>query len=307
MLVRTLDAPLQGRFFSGVGADASSWLNLIPKQDGVKLSALEFRTALRSRLLLPHPAIPPGARCVCARAIPVDPFGIHLAKCNHLQRMTIGTHDAFRNELQQFVRSSGADCKAEVVGIFQPEGDTPDLRRMDLVINVAGEPQMLCDVTVVSPTEWDPGPSRDPLHAAELRKNRDYADSALKAGKVFIPIAVDHGGRRGPQFERFFNETVNRYSANTGGDREAIRGYWNRRLTVAVQRGLARALIQRAHRVACRALASNLAADFEIDATPAGHAAMGVAPALAQDPLEDRSWDYPDTGGAGLGCLKCAL
>lgn len=213
--------------------------------------------------------------------------------------------DALRDEIKQFVRSSGADCKTEVIGIFAPEGDKPDMRRMDLVINLPGESQVLCDVTVVSPTTWDPGPSSDSLHAAELRKIREYGESATRASKMFIPLAVEHGGKRGPQFERFFNETVNRYCANTGSEKEAVRGFWNRRLCVAVQRGLAAAVAQRAHRVACRALASNAGADGEILGTQHGHPALGTAPTLALDPLQDRPWDYAEVAGSGSGCLKC--
>lgn len=57
--------------------------------------------------------------------------------------------------------------------------------------------------------------------------------------------------------------------------------------------------------MSCKALASNLAADHEIRLTQAGHAAMGFAPALVLDPLQDKEWDYSVSAGSGLGCIKC--
>lgn len=176
---------------------------------------------------------------------------------------------------------------------------------MDLVVNIPGEVQVLCDVTVVSPSEWDPGPCHDALRAAEQRKIREYGESATRSGKVFVPLAIEHGGRRGPQFQRFFEETINRYSVNTGGDREAAKGYWNRRLAIALQRGLAHATVLRAHRVACRAFAANIAADSEIALTEPGHSALGTAPSNALDPLQDRLWDYPGQSGAGAEGWVC--
>lgn len=296
------DSELRARFASGRDDDARVWLNLVPKHDGVRLTNAEFSTALRSRLLVPHPYIPLGATCVCARAPPLDPYGSHLVKCPTLNDLTIGTHDALRDELKQFLICSGVDCKTEVRNVFIPEGETPDLRRLDLVVNIPGEPQQLYDVTVVSPTQWDPGPSQDPLLAAERKKSAKYGADAQKAGRVFTPLVFEHGGRRAPQCKRFFDQTVSRYAANTGASKDAIRGYWDRRLNVALQRGLARAIIQRAHRVSCRALASNRAAASEIQDTQQGHPPLGTAPPLSLDPLHDRSWDYTESAGTGSGC-----
>jgi len=117
---------------------------------------------------------------------------------------------------------------------------------------------------------------------------------------------MEQGGKRGLQLRRFYDEAINRYAANTGASRDAIRGYWDRRLAVALQRGGARALIQRAHRVACKAIASNKAASHEIESTDQGHAALREAPPTALDPLRDRCWDYTDAAGTGSGCWRAS-
>jgi len=257
-----------------------------------------------------YPFILAGARCVCAAAPVVDAHGVHLGKCKTLTNLTIGTHDAVRDVVQQMVKCSGADRKTEATGTFLPEGDSPDMRRIDLVVNVPGEQQTLCDVTVVAPattpSTLDPNSFdiADALHSAELRKMHKYGDAAFRAGKKFVALAVDHCGKMGPQFQRFFNQTVNRYCANTGYPADAIHGYWLRRILVAVQNGVAHSLIQRAHRVACRNISNNLAADGAASGDGTDHDSYTTAPADALDPLWDKTWDYPAGAGVVADCLR---
>ena len=196
-------------------------------------------------------------------------------------------------------------------------GDQPDLRRLDLVINIPGEVQVLADVTVTSPFSTDSHPSNthstpppvEPAEsravlAAERRKHCKYDSAASRSGKKFLALAMDHGGEWGPEFRQFFNTMVNHYNANTGYPTDAIAGYWLRRIQCALQRGLARALVQRAHRVACRAIASNLSADAGASGEGCVHDYFSTAPDVALNPLWDKSWDYPAGAGVVGDCVK---
>ena len=105
----------------------------------------------------------------------------------------------------------------------------------------------------------------------------------------------------GPQFTRFFEQTVNRYCVNTGYPKEAIAGYWLRRILVATHKGISQALIQRGHRVACRA---HLAADALAAGQEDSRVAHTAAPTCALDSLWDKTWDYPAGAGVPAECWR---
>eukprot|EP01032_Pedospumella_encystans_P028475 gene28475-32161_t len=63
-------------------------------------------------------------------------------------------------------------------------------------------------------------------------------------------------------------------------------------------------MIQRAHRVACRTIATNLAADAAASGEGTTRDTYSTAPADALDPLWDKAWDYPAGAGIVADCLR---
>jgi hypothetical protein len=64
---------------SGKSVEARAWLDAIPKSEAQTLSPMEFRTAFRNRLLIPHPQLLAHTTCTCGKD--VDCYGVHTQKC----------------------------------------------------------------------------------------------------------------------------------------------------------------------------------------------------------------------------------
>lgn len=244
-------------YTSGKSPEARAWLDAIPKTDATKMIASDFRTALRSRLLVPHPQLLALSKCSCGNEI--DPLGIHLQKCKKSNSLTDDTHNAIVGTLGEFIRSCGCSCKEEVTGIFR-NVEPADSKRMDLVVHDPSRPNILYDVVVSNAVSskviQGTSVNTKQCRIKELAKERYYRTHAEKAGMTFKGLAMEAHGKWGDDFHKMFKRFI-AHGVVTSGIPEAILiNYWRRRISMALQKGVANAINTRANRLCSRSLGS---------------------------------------------------
>lgn len=306
---KKLGIALYRRFLSASHPDCTAWVRAIPHCPANTLSNAEIGTAIRNRLLMPHPFIPAGRGCVCAGEHTIlDQFGIHLEKCKSMHSLTIATHDALTSLMEQFLRCSGVRCRREVTNIFLDGPALQDKSRIDLVVEEPGQPRTLIDVSILSPVTLEqehnmagiPGSLDQNLKQREHAKETRYGDKAKAANMKLVPMCYETTGRPGPQCQVYFNEAVNRYHDRTGFPAAAIRQHWVIKIQLTIQRHVAQALIHRARRINCGYVPVSRETEALIAETAAaldtGQEGPGPPPSFDEippDPSDDA------TGGVG--------
>lgn len=248
------DAAPLAIFLSSRSQYGTKWLTAVPRTPAVTMSGIEFQTALRARYVLPQPFIPVGSPCVCFRHVPLDAHGIHLAKCNDRQALTIATHDRVQGELQALFTACGKTVKLARAGMFARDEAPRDETRTDLIISEPGKANSTTDVRI---THAAPSPS-DQVNTATLRagtmaarseaeKRGKYGAKCKAIGLAFFPAVFDSAGYFGNEFVAIFHQITSHYARSAGIPPSAVRTYWARRIGVAVQSTGARAVLNRAY------------------------------------------------------------
>ena len=240
---------------SGKSKEAGAWLGAIPKTEALTMSASEFRTAFRNRLLIPHPQLLAHETCACGKD--VDPLGVHMQKCRLDGHLTNSTHNRLVACLAEMIRGCGQSVRVEVSGIFN-NVDPSSQKRMDLVVYDPGKPNQLFDVVVTNPVTQDVlGSNRVNQHATtkmQQIKERRYREVATAAGMLIHGAAIEVYGKWGDDFQNMFNHFVSLGSVISNCPREIIANYWRRRISVCLQSGVANAINTRTNRLTARTL-----------------------------------------------------
>jgi hypothetical protein len=222
-----------------------------------EIPAEEFRVIFRNRLILDHPFLPLGLSCSCSHKNDqphVDTKGIHLQKCKLKNQLTITTHDTVKETLRECIKACGTHCKSEIAGLLQPtSANEIDNGRPDLIVLSDGSPITCIDVQITNAI-----PSRLPNTSTKLIKPGIRALSAekLKTDKYknrcerqhmsFIPAIFEVQGRFGEKILDFLNNLFKKKSSDSGIAFSFLQNYWFRRISVTLQKGVARAIITRA-------------------------------------------------------------
>jgi hypothetical protein len=82
---------------------------------------------------------------------------------------------------------------------------------------------------------------------AELEKEKKHKLIAKQSGYDFLPLCMESGGHWGLQFATTFYEQIDRYSRESSIPTSILRHYWSARISMTMQRGIANAIIKRAH------------------------------------------------------------
>ena len=240
-------------YSSGRDPLGSAWLHAIPKSEALSMQPEIFRTALRSRLLVDHPYIGDGTVCNCGRNAPIDRKGIHLMKCKSKNNLTISTHDTMTIETMNFFQATGSKCNRSVQDMYRMS-DRSDGRKADFLIYVPGKNAIAVDNRVScsvpktiedgKQTKFSPG---EVAMEAEIEKEKKHKLIAKQSGYDFLPLCMETGGHWGLQFANAFNAQIDIYSRESCIPASILRHYWSARLSMSMQRGVANAVIKRAH------------------------------------------------------------
>ena len=253
------DPKQQTIYESGKTPEARAWLDAIPKTSAMTMHGAEFRTALRNRCLVPHPQLSAIETCACGR--PMDRLGIHAQKCPESKELTNQTHDRVVRTLAEMFRSCGSSCNVEVTGIFQNVAPQ-NLQRMDLVVHDPGRPNCLYDVVVSNAVTRaiEDGKSnrvnQSQTTAKERAKERKYSTAAAASGMLFKGIAMEVQGKWGDDLKKVFRHFITQGAANSGISIAILANYWRRRISMALQKGVANAINTRINRLVDHSLTS---------------------------------------------------
>ncbi len=115
---------------------------------------------------------------------------------------------------------------------------TPDF----IVFNYASGKQAYCDVTIADPeaSVYVDSSCTTPLYAAKVRedaKRIKYAGTFDADTCIFVPLAFESGGARGPSMQRYFKTIGELAQDNTGQPKQRFNTLWRR--TVAVRQSIA--------------------------------------------------------------------
>jgi hypothetical protein len=240
-------------YSSGRDPLGSAWLHAIPKTEALIMQPEIFRTAARSRLLVDHPYIGCGTICKCGRTLPIDRKGIHLIKCKSKNNLTISTHDNITMETMNFFQATGSKCNKSVQDMYRMV-DSKDGRKADFIIYVPGKNAIAVDnrISCSVPKLIEDGKHKtftpgEVAMEAEIEKEKKHKLIAKQSGYDFLPLCMESGGHWGLQFATTFNEQIDKYSRESCIPTSILRHYWYARISMAMQRGIANAVIKRAH------------------------------------------------------------
>jgi len=92
---------------SGSTSFGSAWVEAVPKTSAFCIAHPEFQTAMRNRLLVPHPQILLHMQRKCKAKEVMDVRGIQLQKCKLSASETDKTHDLLYSNLIKFHKCIG--------------------------------------------------------------------------------------------------------------------------------------------------------------------------------------------------------
>jgi hypothetical protein len=250
--------------------EAGLWLRDVPRR-GKGLSNEEMRTALRFRLYLPVCGYVVGSKCTCARKPLLDPMGLHLVSGCNSENKRSEIHNAIVNELSNKLKWMGYVCLTEQRNSFK-EKDPDDNGRSDVTIfnpPFGAFRNHMLDVRVACNLEGaQSGKIKAPraadvekkLHLAQpafAEKNRTYLERANSNGYGFTPIIFMSTGGVHEESKKMILQFAKHASGSVVNlPKRTLYMYTMRACSVALQKGLASAIVHRTRSINQRFLSN---------------------------------------------------
>jgi hypothetical protein len=237
---------------------ASQWLLAMPNRGlGMSMTTLEFRAAVGLRLLIPFfdPTPQPSVRmCThgkCGKV--VDPFAYHALSCVGAGGLCTLRHETLVYSVCAVGKDSGfgASLNPKIQCLADTEGGS--LRRnrpADLLLNGNAPGSTCVDITIVSPLSNAKSNSRQGQEVgllareAALLKKKKHAEACDLSGLEFIPFAVDVCGVIDHAVADLLDKFAHKWAANHGKSFSYAVAIIRRRISCAIQIGVARQLVQ---------------------------------------------------------------
>jgi len=235
---------------------ASQWLLAMPNPGlGQVMDCFEFRAALWLRLLIrfadKERDCPNGGSIKCKYKL--DPFGYHALSCIAANSQTFARHKLLQQSIYGFGHAAGVNIKEDAsvkcLDMTHRDGTISRLRPADLLIE-EGAVHTCIDVTVVSPlsaAKSNLPEGRDLWvlvdKTAEDKRSKHQGPCNL-AGKEFIAFAVDVCGMVEASATLLLQNLATFYSKRTLRPFSYALSLCRRRVSLAIQLGVARQLCQ---------------------------------------------------------------
>src|SRR3546814_595026 len=238
----------KARLDSVSGKEAAAWVTALPKHYSSKVEPRTFRTMVSYRLRLPLPGIT-HAQCTCRSNGKnhghIDPEGYHLTAGCKLGGHQIATHDFIVLTYAQMLRQAGFMTQREVRYSFHDDTN----KRPDLIVENYITGRTCFDVSVIHPHSILRGRANlKPGDAARTRgqaKIDKYRALAADAGMQFFPVVHESYGRLGAAAEKLLRICADRIAASKRIPKASVLFYWRSRLSILLQKMLARASQER--------------------------------------------------------------
>lgn len=226
---------------------AQNFLTVVPIEGlGQHMSALEYRTILKYRLMIP--LFPVDEPCPICRKVCLDSFGDHAVHCKELPGFKY-RHDLVRDVLHDVLKRAGISSKKEAPVNFltDPLEGRSTLRPADiLVFGWAGGKHACVDLTGVSPLVGlrDNGfVAGQAALKAESSKAAKHEKACLENQHVFIPFAFDTFGFLAPEAGEFLTRVQRVVQSNCSTPKK--QNFIFSRIGFAIQKGVAAQLVAR--------------------------------------------------------------
>jgi hypothetical protein len=247
---------------AGTQREAGMWLTAIPRTPGTTIPPLIFQQAIRNRCLIPHPNIDtaelPCSICpMKSYTGKMDVRGVHAQKCKAMQHLAINTHDMVKDELITMLKQCGVSTRAEPNDVLLLAG-LGDRGKPDFVTRTMGGGRTAYDLRVTNAVTIDvergkrKSEPREAMNAAEHAKNTNYKERCRVNGLDFKALVINSQGNYSKTLDSFITHTISDYSKRTKTPEEAVRRYYDMRISVALQVGVAIAGLTRAELIRCR-------------------------------------------------------
>jgi hypothetical protein len=238
--IAAADVQTKARLMSVSAEGAGAWLNVIPNGNlGQQLANNEFSVLIRWWLGLD--VYPQEHQCPLCRNAMCGKNGYHSLTCRFGGHLGI-RHHALRNVI----------FRAAQVACLEPRLETPFLlpggseRPADVQLG-----DRCCDVAVTHPLQPKyllasaaARGSAVEAYASDV-KCRKYSAACSAANLVFVPLVVSAFGEWSDSSRPIFKEIASRIAAHKGISFATAKAQLTQRLSIALMRGNARALLQR--------------------------------------------------------------
>jgi hypothetical protein len=223
------------------GSLASQWLDALPNHSlDQTMPNLSYRTALQFRYSIPM--LEEGICLNCNQE--GDPYGFHAAKCRGLHNRHQVLVKAVTAALNMGNFHAKMDANVRCLGI----NHDGNLRPADILADGEGNngSQDCIDVTIVSnmcknaPRPFIPGKA---ALDADKKKCIKHSSACELAGYGFKPFATDICGILSPSSHLFLNRIASSYACISNRMYSYALNICKRRISFAIQKGLARQLI----------------------------------------------------------------
>ena len=229
-----------------------AWLLSAPTSSVFQMAGRQFLTALRIRFRMDLPGLGNGVRCDCkVNGIHplIDSTGNHLSiKCKFLNGTNISTHNGVVQDVMVMCRCAGVFASTHFPPPFQcviSETSIESTKKIGdiMIYNGAARHHML-DARLHNPVNAhvERGGYRevgDGARAGEMEKERKFRELCDSVGIDFTPVVIETFGRWGTRFEQFFKQTISAMADNKKIDASFAKNYWEKRISMSVQKGLA--------------------------------------------------------------------
>ena len=225
---------------------ASSWLLALPNGGlSQRMTPLEAQAAFSLRLLMPQ--FEPDSKCAQNKCnAPMDKLGYHSLNCRgHL----LSRHNIVRDALFDLCLKAGfnpvKDAPVACLGSTN-NGRIVTFRPADLQISGDDFTHDCIDITVVSPIKLRTIQSVIGKYAedAEAAKYTKHAFSCEQSGYGFKAFAIDVFGVMAKKSYQFLQRIISGYSRMTGIPVDRAASICLRRISFAVQLGVARQIVR---------------------------------------------------------------
>jgi hypothetical protein len=251
-------------------SEAGKWLEVLPLYADNVMPSTEYRIALRHRLFLKMENFIPGTKCSCEYHCLLDPHGHHLSTGCSTGGYRLELHDIVKVELCGVLNYAGYHVKKEEKNLFRAvdprNGDVPDIS----VINYNGTAlKLLLDVTIPAVLHYSKGVlvgvnANNVGKSAETafkRKNDQYKQVSIASGHSFLPIVFESNGYVHPDTVTFIKSIAAKCAPIKKIPKDVIYAYLMKRLSVRLQMGVAKSIIQRSFKLNANALPNYTFAD----------------------------------------------
>lgn len=249
----TADINFVAWFTSLTDSTAGDWLEIQPKHERFEFTNAEFVASLCLRLQLQQECQLSGLKCSCPGHPTLDPVGIHLSTgCNGFGNFKHRHHEVIVIVLMSMLRYCGYYVKKEEFGCFK-KALPHDNRRPDLSLVSLN---MILDVRVAqvySPTArhqltlTQAAKTERAAEVAYKEKMRKYGSIAQANRLRFMPMVFESTGRIEKSALELLKQWFERGALFHKISKVTVTRYWLRALSVALQRSMASAILQRSH------------------------------------------------------------